>query len=61
MGHRKFGYTRVSSKDQKEGHQLEAMKETGVKKTNFYKIVKALEEEMNSTHYVIEVTQNTPH
>ncbi|MDE0583799.1 recombinase family protein, partial [Planococcus sp. A6] len=26
MEHRKFGYIRVSSKDQNEGRQLEAMK-----------------------------------
>ena len=30
MDVRKFGYIRVSSKDQNEGRQLEAMKEKGI-------------------------------
>ncbi|WP_394371853.1 hypothetical protein [Salinicoccus roseus] len=57
----KFGYILVSSKDQNEGRQLEAMKAAGVKKTSFYKLVKALEEEMDNTHYKIEEIQNTQH
>lgn len=37
------------------------MQEAGVKKTSFYKLVKALEEEMDNSHYIIEETQNTQH
>ncbi|MGB6407497.1 MAG: recombinase family protein [Planococcus donghaensis] len=36
MEHRKFGYIRVSSKDQNEGRQLEAMKKMGINGRDIY-------------------------
>ncbi|WP_203333725.1 recombinase family protein [Planococcus beigongshangi] len=36
MKHRKFGYIRVSSKDQNEGRQLEAMRKIGIKERDIY-------------------------
>ncbi|WP_271853365.1 recombinase family protein [Planococcus maritimus] len=36
MEHRKFGYIRVSSKDQNEGRQLEAMKKIGINGRDIY-------------------------
>ena len=36
MEHRKFGYIRVSSKDQNEGRQLEAMKKVGITDRDIY-------------------------
>ncbi|KAA0956142.1 recombinase family protein [Planococcus sp. ANT_H30] len=36
MEHRKFGYIRVSSKDQNEGRQLEAMKKMGITDRDIY-------------------------
>lgn len=36
MEHRKFGYIRVSSKDQNEGRQLEAMKKIGISERDIY-------------------------
>lgn len=36
MEHRKFGYIRVSSKDQNEGRQLEAMKKLGINERDIY-------------------------
>ena len=30
MEHRKFGYIRVSNKDQNDGHQLEAIRRMGI-------------------------------
>lgn len=36
MEHRKFGYIRVSSKDQNEGRQLEAMKKSGINERDIY-------------------------
>lgn len=36
MEHRKFGYIRVSSKDQNEGRQLEAMKKIGINERDIY-------------------------
>lgn len=36
MEHRKFGYIRVSSKDQNEGRQLEAMKKIGITERDIY-------------------------
>ncbi|WP_047152495.1 recombinase family protein [Aneurinibacillus tyrosinisolvens] len=36
MESRKFGYIRVSSKDQNEGRQLEAMKEAGIHERDFF-------------------------
>ncbi len=36
MEHRKFGYIRVSSKDQNEGRQLEAMKKIGITDRDIY-------------------------
>ena len=36
MEHRKFGYIRVSSKDQNEGRQLEAMRKIGINERDIY-------------------------
>ncbi|GKW45871.1 recombinase family protein [Planococcus sp. NCCP-2050] len=36
MEHRKFGYIRVSSKDQNEGRQLEAMRKMGITERDIY-------------------------
>ena len=36
MEHRKFGYIRVSSKDQNEGRQLEAMRKMGINERDIY-------------------------
>ena len=36
MDVRKFGYIRVSSKDQNEGRQLEAMKKMGVDQRDIF-------------------------
>ena len=36
MENRKFGYIRVSSKDQNEGRQLEAMKKIGINERDIY-------------------------
>lgn len=36
MEHRKFGYIRVSSKDQNEGRQLDAMKKMGINGRDIY-------------------------
>lgn len=36
MEHRKFGYIRVSSKDQNEGRQLDAMKKMGINDRDIY-------------------------
>jgi len=36
MEHRKFGYIRVSSKDQNEGRQLDAMKKIGINVRDIY-------------------------
>lgn len=36
MEHRKFGYIRVSSKDQNEGRQLEAMRQVGINERDIY-------------------------
>lgn len=36
MEHRKFGYIRVSSKDQNEGRQLDAMKNVGINGRDIY-------------------------
>ncbi|OHX51615.1 recombinase family protein [Planococcus faecalis] len=36
MEHRKFGYIRVSSKDQNEGRQLEAMRKMGINGRDIY-------------------------
>lgn len=36
MEHRKFGYIRVSSKDQNEGRQLEAMRKMGITDRDIY-------------------------
>ena len=36
MEHRKFGYIRVSSKDQNEGRQLEAMQKMGITERDIY-------------------------
>jgi len=36
MEHRKFGYIRVSSKDQNEGRQLEAMRKMGINDRDIY-------------------------
>jgi len=36
MEHRKFGYIRVSSKDQNEGRQLEAMRKIGITERDIY-------------------------
>lgn len=36
MEYRKFGYIRVSSKDQNEGRQLEAMKKLGINERDIY-------------------------
>ena len=36
MEHRKFGYIRVSSKDQNEGRQLEAMQKIGITERDIY-------------------------
>ena len=36
MEHRKFGYIRVSSKDQNEGRQLEAMRKMGINERDVY-------------------------
>ncbi len=43
LNNRKFGYIRVSSKDQNEGRQLEAMKQANLSKTTFYRLVKKYE------------------
>lgn len=36
MDVRKFGYIRVSSKDQNEGRQIEAMKEKGIDERDIF-------------------------
>ena len=36
MEHRKFGYIRVSSKDQNEGRQLEAIRKMGINERDIY-------------------------
>ncbi|HDW3058200.1 TPA: recombinase family protein [Bacillus cereus] len=36
MNNRKFGYIRVSSKDQNEGRQLEAMKQVGIDERDIF-------------------------
>ncbi|WP_394119748.1 recombinase family protein [Planococcus donghaensis] len=36
MEHRKFGYIRVSSRDQNEGRQLEAMRKMGINERDIY-------------------------
>lgn len=36
MEHRKFGYIRVSSKDQNEGRQLDAMRKMGINERDIY-------------------------
>ena len=36
MENRKFGYIRVSSKNQNEGRQLEAMKKIGINEQDIY-------------------------
>ena len=36
MEHRKFGYIRVSSKDQNEGRQLDAMRKIGINERDIY-------------------------
>ncbi|MCG1010921.1 recombinase family protein [Salinicoccus sp. ID82-1] len=45
----------------KELSAVEAMQESGIKKTSFYKLVRALEKKMDNSHYIIEETQNAQH
>ncbi|MFJ5624140.1 recombinase family protein [Peribacillus loiseleuriae] len=50
MDVRKFGYIRVSSKDQNEGRQLEAMKEKGIGERDIF-INKQSGKDFNQTQY----------
>ncbi|PHD75005.1 recombinase family protein, partial [Bacillus toyonensis] len=36
MNNRKFGYTRVSSKEQNEGRQIEAMRQIGIDERDIF-------------------------